>query len=944
MRKLLLAFVLFTIASTSFSQTIKGKVTDAKTTEPLSGATVELESGKTKKLTSVNLDGSYVFKNVAVGSYEIKVKFVGYKHSKEQTVTVKNATDIVVLNIELKEESNQIDEVKVSTRANKTDDNAVRRMEKNADIVQNILSQKAIELSPDVTVANSLQRVSGVTVQRSSSGEGRYAIIRGMDQRYNSTLVNGIKIPSPDDKFRYVPLDIFPSDILERLEVVKALTPNMEGDAIGGVMNLVMKSASNKQTLNGFVSTGANTLFNDRPFATFNHSVINKKDPAALNGNSYIATDKDFPRANLDHQPLKSPLNMQAGVTYGNRFFNKRFGLLIAGSYQNNYRGSDAIFNQQDAQPTYRRNLTVNGVPGNNYDNNAKFGDANIREYSTLNTRIAINNKLDYVFNGNNKISLFNLFVRLDEFQARHTVDTNVSTNPGQITYNTRSRWQIQSIYNSTLQGDHILSSKFRLNWSAVYSLAKQEIPDQADFNTTNVAVNGVLQKAQNELKGMNRVWTRNTDKDYAGYLNFIYNAKVKDTKVEFSFGGLFRHKNRDNYYNSYALSASGSSQNYIDIYAADYKFNPAGAGAANLNTPNTYSLTEEISAGYAQFKLMATSKLQVLGGVRTEYTNQHYNTAAPETYNLKDGRIWYTDVLPSLHLKYLLTSKQNIRASYFSSLVRPGFFEITPYYLEGTEDQYPTQGNPTLKHTTADNFDVRYELFPNGADQVLVGAFYKIIHNPIETAFYNKLITGGNSGTSTAILTPQNFGDARNFGFEVVATKFFGKFGINANYTYTHSSITTNKNYFFYDTTLNPSRGNTKILEQTRPMQGQANHIANVSLLFKDPKFGIDVQLAFVYTGERIALVSSYYELDTWQAPYSQLDFSFEKRIVKRLTFYGKVNNLANSKTRFFIKQPYVLDNTLNRIPGQDSPADQIFVQRDTYKLAYLLGLRLKL
>lgn len=936
-------FILFLAISTLASaQSIRGKVTDATTGEPLVGATVKLEG--TRFASIVNLDGSYHFKNIPDGNYEVKVKSTGYAESREIQVTVKAGQEIQGIDFQLKTETRELSTITVSSTKNAVTDKAARSLEQRAEVVQNILSQKAIEISPDVTVANSLQRISGVTVQRSNSGEGRYAVIRGMDQRYNSTLVNGIKIPSPDDKFRYVPLDIFPSDILERLEVIKALTPNMEADAIGGVMNLVMKSATAKKTFNVFVAAGKNTLFDDRPFATFNHAVISKKDPAAIHGNTYIATDNDFPRANLDQYKKSNPLNFQAGFTLGNRFFNKKLGVLLAASFQNNFRGSNSIFNVQDAQPTYRRNLTVNGTPGNNYDNNAKFGDANIREYSTQNKRIAFNNKWDYKFNDRNKLSLFNLFVRMDEFQARYTVDTNVATNPGQLTYNTRSRWQIQSIYNSTLQGDHQLNPGLKINWSAVYSLAKQQVPDQADFNTTNVAVNGVLQQQHNYVKGMNRIWTNNTDKDFAGYLNFIYSANIFNKKTEISAGGLYRHKNRDNYYNSYSLTANGATQNYTDIYNASYGFNPAGAGAPNLTTPNTYSLTEEITAGYAQLKIMATKKLQVLGGVRIEYTNQHFNTAAPETYNLKEGRIWYTDVLPSLHLKYELNKKQSIRLSYFNSLVRPGFFEITPYYLDATEDQYAAQGNPTLKHTTADNFDIRYELFPGGADQFLAGAFYKVIHNPIETSFYNKLITGGNSGTSTAILTPQNFGNATNFGFEVVATKYFGKFGINANYTYTHSAITTNKNYFFYDTTLNPSRGNTKVLNQTRPMQGQANHIANVSLLMKDPKLGLDVQLAFVYTGERLALVSSYYELDTWQAPYSQLDFSFEKTIIKRLTFYGKVNNLTNSKTKFFIKQPYVLEHTLNRIPGQDDPGNSIFVQRDMYKLSFLAGLRFKL
>jgi hypothetical protein len=940
-RNYLLILFLF-IFNAASAQTIKGKVTDAATGEPLVGATVSLAD--TKFATIVNLDGSYVLKNIPAGKYEIKVKYSGYEKEKIKDVQVKAGQEIKGIDFQLKNESKELSGVIVASSKNGETDKYARSLERRSDVVQNILSAKAIELSPDVTVANSLQRVSGVTVQRSSSGEGRYAIIRGMDQRYNSTLVNGIKIPSPDDKFRYVPLDIFPSDILERLEVIKALTPSMEADAIGGVMNLVMKTAPDKRTFHVFAAAGENVLFIDRSFATFDHSVINKKDPAEINGNNYIATDKDFARANLDQHKKTNPINLQTGITFSDRFLNKKLGFLIAGSYQNNYRGSDAIFNVIDAQPTYRRNLTVNGMTGQNYDNNAKFGDANIRQYSTQNERIAINNKWDYIINKSNKISLFNLYVRLDEFQARYTVDTNVATNPGQITYNTRSRWQIQSIYNSTLQGQHNIKSNLKFNWSAVYSLAKQQVPDQADFNTTNVAVNGVLQQQQNLLKGMNRIWTHNTDKDYAGYLNFIYTPTIHQTNVELSVGGLYRHKNRDNYYNSYSLSANGATQNYTDIYNAAYSFNPSGAGAPNLNTPNTYGLREEITAGYGQFKFMATHQLQILGGARIEYTNQNYTTAAPKTYNLKDGRIWYTDVLPSLHLKYEITKKQSIRASYFNSLVRPGFFEITPYYLEATEDQYAAQGNPTLKHTTADNFDLRYELFPGGSDQVLAGAFYKTIHNPIETAFYTKLITGGNSGTSTAILTPQNFGDATNYGFELVATKYFGKFGINANYTYTHSAITTDKNYFYYDTTLVPARGNTKVLSQTRPMQGQANHVANISLLVKDPKIGLDVQIAFVYTGEKLALVSSYYQLDTWQSPYSQLDFSFEKKIIKHFSLYGKMNNISNSKTRFFIKQPYVLENTLNRIPGQDDPMNSIFVQRDIYKLSYLLGLRFKL
>lgn len=290
----LLVIFLFFISFHSFAGLIKGKVTDSKTGEPLTGATIELERDGSKTYTVVNLDGSYSFKKISEGIYKLHIKHVGYRSNDDLKVQVEHSSSTVEVNIQLTQKSTELNEIVISAAVSRATGEGVRKLEKNANIIQNILSERAIQLSPDITVANSMQRISGVTIERSSSGEGRYAIIRSMDQRYNNTLVNGIKIPSPDDKFRYVPMDIFPADMLERLEVTKSLTPDMEGDAIGGTMNLVMKNAPNQLMLNAFASGGFNSLFNDRPFLTFDHSSINKKDPAQLNGRSYVAQYNDF--------------------------------------------------------------------------------------------------------------------------------------------------------------------------------------------------------------------------------------------------------------------------------------------------------------------------------------------------------------------------------------------------------------------------------------------------------------------------------------------------------------------------------------------------------------------------------------------------------------------------------------------------------------------------
>jgi TonB dependent receptor/CarboxypepD_reg-like domain/TonB-dependent Receptor Plug Domain len=913
------AFLFFCFLSLRvFAGTVKGKVTDAKTGEPLVGATVSLEDTKYK--TIVNLDGSFVFRNIPAGRYEVKVRMLGYEKSKEKDITIAEGNAVQELSFELETESKELSTVSVTGKITGETDRGVRRLEKNADILQNILSAKTIQLLPDVTVANALQRMSGITIERSSSGEGRYAIIRGMDQRYNSTLVNGVKIPSPEDKYRYVPMDIFPSDLLERLEVNKTLTPSMEGDAIGGTMNLVMKNAPDKAMLQINIAGGYNTLFSDRPFSKFNHAAVSNKSPGELHGANYLVSPSEFPAANLDFTKKPSPINSTIGVTLGNRFFNKKLGVVLAVSYQDIYRGSNSDFFKANAQPL------PNNVP--------QFGDFLFRQYSTQNRRVGINNKFDYAINDKNKISLYNLYVHQDEYQSRYTVDSSASANVGTFDILNRSRSVKQSIYNSTLHGEHQVSNAFKVDWSAVYSVAKNSLPDWAEYDISNSAA-----QAHNGYKGrvstMTRQWLHNSDRDLSGYLNLNFKQKVFNTDIDFMVGGLARTKKRDNFSDEYALKGvvnNGLPQDFSTIYDAQWTFN--GADKVNPgfnNTPNTYTVTENITAGYVQAKFMATKQLQILGGLRVEHTYQDYKTEQPATLDKKYGTIYYTDLLPSIHLKYALNKKQNIRLSYYKAISRPGFGDIVPTQIVG--DYYVEGGNPYVKHSRADNFDLRYELFPNGADQVLLGAFYKRIKNPIEYGIVTNGTTGGE------VFEPLNFsdsahnGDATNYGFEAVLTKYFGKFGVSANYTYTKSQITTTKNI----------RGAAYPVTQTRPLQGQADHIGNLSLLYKDPKLGLDVQVAFVYTGKRISQVSLYYGLDYWQRAFNQLDFSLEKRITKMFSFYAKVNNITNTPRKVDLLQPLSIVAPNNRPPEQESE-NKILVQKDIYKISFLAGFRFKL
>ena len=911
--------------------TIKGFITDQATGEPLIGAVVTLVPGVRGAVSG--LDGSYNFSNVIAGTYTITAAIISFKPETRPVVVVEN--EVTRINFLLTASQTVLSEVTVRTKYRGGSEEQARSIEKNSDAEMNIMSARAIQLLPDITVANVLQRVSGVTVVPDNSGEGRYAVIRGMDKRYNTTLVNGIKIPSPDDKVRYVPMDIFPAELIERLEVIKALTPNMEGDAIGGVINMVMKNAPDKLVVSASAASGFNQTLLDRSFTSFNTSDVNDKDPYRIYGTSKGSTEADFPRDNMvfNHKPV-SP-NDLFSLTVGNRFLKKKLGVLFAGSYQNTFKGSSEIFFKPSAQPS----------PGNQEE----LTDLEVYQYDKHQTRIGLDAHADYELNSRNTITLNGLFVQLNEHEARYVVDTTIAglnrtgtgTGPVDITY--RSTIRKQNIANITLQGRHELAKNLKADWTFAYSRAIQDMPDQAELH---ISTSATKDTAGNQIAGpvyLNSVkhrWEYTQDQDKSGFLNLTYSPVIGGKTVEFMTGGMYRHKDRSNYYNEYDFNGGGKAL-YGNILTDTLLLNPKN-DTLGMQPYNSYAYTvyENVAAGYIQGKILLMNKLQVLAGIRVEHTQTHYEAAEdPKVFTGQNGTFNYYDFLPSLHLKYLLDARTNIRFSYFRSITRPSFFEVVPYRITG--EDFDEVGNYNLRHTVADNLDVRYELFPKGIDQLLIGIFYKHIVDPIEYS----LVTP--AGPSALYLQPVNpaVGAATNYGAEFQVTKYLHYFGVSANYTYTNSSINTTVIDYERDGSGNLVKNQ---VAQTRPLQGQSAHIGNISLLYKNPVIGLDAQIALVYTGPQIAFLTNYLGLNYWQKGLAVLDFSFEKRIVKRFSVYAKLNNLLNTanivelradKTRFVT----TAKNSTYELPYQDLP-NSVLIRKQLFGQNYLIGIRFNL
>ena len=927
MKKFLISAALIASSAMVSAHTVDGIVKDNRTGEPLIGSVVEVKELPNIK-TTTGLDGSFKLSELPdKGRYTLVVRYISYK-TREVPIEV---SDKGAVTIALDEDLRELSEVVVKGHKEYHSDRSAIDMEKTAGNVLNVMSQQSIQLSPDVNVASVLQRVSGVTMERDASGEASYAILRGMDKRYNYTLVNGVKIPSPDDKNRYIPLNMFPSDLMDRLVVSKSLTADMEGDAAGGVVDMVMKDAPSHFQIQANAAIGASDYFwNDsRNYLSSNRGSYTHTSPYEAHGADYKATTADFSNGptQITKHSLPAP-NFVGGLSIGNRFWKDRIGVMLAGSVQNIFRGTERTYNSvkmaSGEQAMYIYSLQH-------------------RYYSIHDLTAGFHAKVDLQLD-NNKLEWYNMYVRTNSKGVRYNNSINteyISSDTYTQDDETRSLSQTQSVFATHLKGTHHLTPSFTVDWAGIFSQAKEEDPDRTYLTLTNTVeapdgVDGSLWSADKNIlktmpKDMERRFQHNTDKDWAGYLNLSYDTRFSHgISALWKAGAQYRRKERGNRYYSYVFSPTDISQqldgNGFDQFASiNWTCKTPYSQASQLN----YDSKEHIGAAY----LMTTVKTpwgELNAGVRAEHTNQIYTMLQKFRNMGQVGEQSYWDWMPSASVKWTPTKKMNVRLSYYRSINRPGFYEIVPYQIMGEE--YQEKGNPNLKRARIDNVDLRWEWFPSATEQVLAGVFYKYLQDPIEQVFVS---ADGKIGSGAdAYYMPDNLGNAKNYGFEIDVVKYIRHIGIKANYTYTHSSITTTKREY----NVGSAEYKTGVT-QTRPLVNQAPHTANLSLLYKDTRYGWNAQLAASFTGTRLALVSPFKDADQWDKAMFGLDFSMEKKFPCGVSLFLKANNLLDAKRERFLK---TVNESNLQYEGQRS--DKTVVGTYKYGRTFLLGVRVKL
>ncbi|MDR3715038.1 MAG: outer membrane beta-barrel protein [Puia sp.] len=823
-------------------------------------------------------------------------------------------------------------------------DQKAQLLEKNSAQLLSVTGSETMERAADLTVADAAQRIGGVSVIRGNSGEDSKAIIRGMSPKYVSILINGMLIPSPDDRNRDIPLDLFPAVMARRVEVYKSLTPDMDGSGIGGLVNVVMKEAGPVPALTGQFATGYSQLFFDRRFATFNRTDVQTKSPAERFGPDYYATGDDFSKNNLSFRQVQALPDLLGKIMFSRRLAAGRLGLVLAADYQAFHHGSDGFYVAAGAEP--------------GLDNKPGLTDFYTRRYSTTTFRKSLYNQWDYRMNARNKLTLFSFYTYRLDAETRMSTDTSLDegrTGPGtgRIDILQRSRLHIQRIYNSTLMGTHQLSVEWTLNWAAAFSYASGRYPDwsELDGETGRIqAGGGSVTQTPLLLGPLQRQWLANSEKQEEGKAGVSFVPAVFHRHLLFDGGFDLRHKTRDNFYTSYtftpALTGNGMGQPFIDIYHAQWlndngPQNPLGSGT----NPNTYNAYEQIGAWFLAVRY-SRGRMDWVGGIRREQTLQDaVSSVNPALSYGQHIRISYGDWLPSLQGRYTLDEKSQLRFSYFKGLSRPALADIT--FFSVAEEDYNVDGNPFLIRTRADNLDFRYEYYSRTAGTWQIGVFYKHLIDPFEKTLLNAgdtlypIPSNGLSYTPAGQLTEQlkNYGSARNYGLELLYTKGWGKWGLTGTYTFTISRITQVAKFQTRADPQNISSDEITVSrDETRPLEGQSGNLGSLSIWYKDPLRGT-AQVSLVYTGSRINGVSGWYGLDQWQRGYAFLDLSVEKRLGRHISLIAKAANALNAAYVSEIRQPNP-DPGNGFLPGQ-SGRNRIVVQRMQDGARYLMGVR---
>ncbi len=923
-KQILLTAVWMIISMTLMAQTgvISGNVKDGTTKETLIGATIVLQGTTNGAIT--DFDGNFQISKVPYGVYNLVVSYISYD---TQIVRVElNEGTQTNVNIELKSASLDIEEVKVvAKRRDNTEVSMISNLKAGSLIVSGITSQQ-ISKSQDKDAAEVIRRVPGITIT-----DGRFVVVRGLVERYNSVMLNGATAPSFEADKRAFSFDAIPSGMINNILIYKSPAPELPADFAGAAINVETKSVADENSL--VISYGTKFV----QHTTFNNDFLTYSGGKA----DWLGFDdgtRDIPAGIPANKDFKELYNWQTVDDYV-----KKTDKLdqISKLFSNNWESkSKNVLPDQNLSVTLQRRFVLGKVSIGNitslnynstndwlnihrleYQDYSPEQDLVIKDFDFKDVRSKESVKLGFIHNWNI------LYGKNQKLEFRNFLNQmgnkTTSVRDGINYYNVETlrffdlKYESRLVYSGQLAGEQRFNQdRTKINWMAGYGSTKNNQPDNRrlayglneneeskNFNKYYLR----LQSFPNPYMG-GRLWLDLDEKvtEYKADFEHLFRLFSSQPDYTLKAGIYYQQKNRsfdsrllgavsvggapDIFYNS--LSEIFAEKNFYFDQTAPY--NEHGLSYRdNTNASDSYKASDELTAGYIGLKIPFTPKLNLYGGVRVEKFHRIISDFYEKTGNTDELDIIRDtlNVFPSLNLTYNLNEKNLFRASFGKTVNRPEFREMSNFVYQDFEMFVLIHGNEDLQNAYINNYDLRYEWYPSAGEIVSVAAFYKDFTNPIE-AFLIPAGTGYD-------YKPYNTEEGYSMGLELDVRKKLTEFENSGSALRYLKDLT-----IIFNTSLIKSEINTEkqgfARDKKRIMQGQSPYIFNLGLNYQPEESGLTASLNYNLIGKRIVYVGTPTNPHTWELPRNSLDLTIEKNIGKRVSLKAGLKDILNQPVRF--------------------------------------------
>ena len=900
---------------------------DGEYDEPMAFANV-IVKGSTIG-TTTDFDGKYSL-DLEPGEYTLTFSFVGYQTIEVSEVLIKSDE---VEQVDVTLSTNTLDEIIITTTVRKNTESAVLDIQKKSAVMLDGLSSQGIKKAGASNIASAVKSVPGVSVQG-----GKYVYVRGLGDRYTKSILNGVDIPGLDPDRNTIQMDIFPTNILENIIVVKSAAAEYPADFTGGVVDIVTRDFPTKKETSFSIGSAYNSEMHFKNDFLIGPSegtdflgFDNNSRSRPINRYQYIpGTFENYPLLTqltssfnpiLQAERKTSKNNFNFGFTTGNQFIvgdNDKLGYQFSLSYRNEtsfYK--NRVDNRLTKDPNNSSNynlLTSRLSTGDEGENNIILSGLAGLVYKRENSKYKLN--LLHIQNGESVGGYFNQ-------------EASQAGAGGGIEQYTKDviQYTQRSVTNLLLNGQHNIENGWNVEWKISPTLAT--VLDK-DHRTTafQITQEGDAIIAPSSSGYPQRVWRDLFEFNLANQVNFLKKYTLKDKPAKLKFGGGMTYKFRDFELDYYIFTSTnpvvpnGQANNLLlteNIWTPETQAGTHLVFGNLYQSANSYEGEQRIYSGYFSNEFELIENLKSVVGIRTELFQSYYTGQ-----NQSGSQVFYNekiidnfDIYPSANLILSLNENSNLRSSFSKTTARPSFKEASRAQIYDAISDRLFIGNLDLKPSYIDNLDMRYEIFGDKGDIIAFSGFYKTFKDPIELTFF---------ASAPNQLTARNLGSAKVYGAEFEIRKPLNiisddvrkwRFSLNASLIKSSLEMFEDE----YNNRLNAARDGESI-SRTRDLQGQSPFLINSNIEFLNEETGFQYGLFYNVQGRTLEVVGTGIVPDVYTVPFHSLNFNLKKFLDDdgKSSISIKAKNILNSKKESVYESFNIADEIwTSRIQGTE-------------------------